>query len=458
MPHEMLQYFATQSPPDIARDLLDIFITYYIFYRIALVLKGTRAMQVGLGLVGVFVLYVVAQLLHLHTVLTLLGAVLSSAILIGVVVFQSDIRRGLMRVGAGARLGSTQNLESKVIDAVVDAATTLARHRIGALITFEQSANLDEFVGSHTGITLDAAVTTELLVSLFIPEGMNKLHDGAVVIRDLRVAKAGVFFPMPEGGVKDESFGSRHRAAMGITEETDAVVIVVSEERGSISFCFNGNIIPNLDGPRLRAALDGVFAPKRKKRKQRWSLFKRGVEQDRPSALEPKRSVVDTSASSHTLETLTARLSDYGREPELEETPQPLRKRPSTVDELPSKMETVTREPESAEVETDVSPVGAKVPASERFPKSDDRVSVSEPEAPTPLRKNPQTVDAKPKADETPAPVDPAPETHRTPATPSEPARPMPRAGEPQKVTESTLRPGEGTKDADNLPTEGSAQ
>jgi hypothetical protein len=91
---------------------------------------------------------------------------------------------------------------------------------------------------------------------------MNKLHDGAVIIRDLRIAKAGVFFPFTTGRVIDESFGSRHRAALGITDETDAVLVVVSEERGSISFCFNGNIVSDLDGPRLRAALEGVFSPK----------------------------------------------------------------------------------------------------------------------------------------------------------------------------------------------------
>ena len=89
---------------------------------------------------------------------------------------------------------------------------------------------------------------------MFIPEGVNKLHDGSVIIRNYRIAKAGVFFPMPEGRVMDDSFGSRHRAALGITEETDAVVVIVSEERGTISFCFNGNIASNLDGLKLRTA------------------------------------------------------------------------------------------------------------------------------------------------------------------------------------------------------------
>jgi diadenylate cyclase len=263
MLNDLWQYLQARTWTDLARDVLDVLITYYIFYRVTLVLKGTRAMQILFGVAGVFLLYVIAQLLRLNTVLTILSAVLSSAILIGVVVFQNDIRRGLMRVGGRARLSAGQTLESKLIDDVVEAAQILAKHRTGAIITLEQEANLDEFVGSHQGHLIDATVTPELLVSLFIPDALNKLHDGAVILRDLRVAKAGVFFPMPEGRVADESFGSRHRAAMGITEETDAVVVVVSEERGSISFCFNGNIIANLDGPRLRAALDGIFAPKR---------------------------------------------------------------------------------------------------------------------------------------------------------------------------------------------------
>jgi diadenylate cyclase len=181
-------------------------------------------------------------------------------------VFQNDIRRGLMRVGARAIFGGlSRQQESMAIDEVVAAATDLARHRIGALIAFEQDANLDEFVVGQ-GTPIDAAVQRELLVSLFVPESLNKLHDGAVIIRNLRIAKAGVFFPMPDTKVLDKSLGSRHRAALGITEETDAVVVVVSEERGSISFCFNGNIVTNLDGTSLRQALLGLFGQRSRKR------------------------------------------------------------------------------------------------------------------------------------------------------------------------------------------------
>jgi diadenylate cyclase len=259
-----LHLFARRPLSQWLTDVADILLVTYIAYRALLVLRGTRAMQMGIGLAVISVVYFVSKWADFETLLYLLNAL--PIILIVVVVFQNDIRRGLMRVGARAFFaGLSRQQESKVIDEVVAAATELARHRIGALIAFEQDANLDEFVVGQ-GTPIDAAVQRELLVSLFIPETLNKLHDGAVVIRNLRVAKAGVFFPMPDTKILDKSMGSRHRAALGITEETDAVVVVVSEERGSISFCFNGNIVSNLDGASLRQALLGLFGQSARKR------------------------------------------------------------------------------------------------------------------------------------------------------------------------------------------------
>jgi uncharacterized protein (TIGR00159 family) len=292
----LLRYFHDRSALQLARDALDVLIVYYVFYRALLVLRGTRAMQVGVGLGVVFVLYFVAQTLQLVTVLSVLGALISSIILVIVVVFQNDIRRGLQRVGSRALFGGlTRSREGQVIDEVVEAATELARHRIGAIITFEQEANLDEFVGAHKGHVLDAAISSELLVSLFVPEGVNRLHDGAVIIRNFRIAKAGVFFPMPEARMTDESFGSRHRAAMGITEETDAVVVVVSEERGTISFCFNGNIASNLDGPKLRAMLEAIFSPKLARKKKQKKRAEEPVSQAPAQSERPRVSIVSRS-------------------------------------------------------------------------------------------------------------------------------------------------------------------
>jgi diadenylate cyclase len=262
----LLHLFARRSPGAVLVDLFDILIVTYAVYRGLLLLRGTRAMQMGMGLAVLLVVHQLAKWAGLVTLYTLLNALLASIPLIVVVVFQNDIRRGLTRVGARAFFGGiTRMQESRVIDEVVAAATDLARHRIGALIAFEQDANLDEFVVAQ-GTAIDAAVQRELLVSLFLPESLNKLHDGAVIIRNLRVAKAGVFFPMPDTKLLDKSLGSRHRAALGITEETDAVVVVVSEERGNISFCFNGNIVTNLDGASLRQALLGLFGQRARKR------------------------------------------------------------------------------------------------------------------------------------------------------------------------------------------------
>jgi len=307
MHDSLFAFFESLTPLQVLRDILDIFLVYYIVYRALLVLRGTRAMQVGVGLAMVFVLYIVAQLLKLVTVLNIMGALISSMILIIVVVFQNDIRRGLQRVGSRAWFGGlVRTQESKLIDAVVEAATDLARHRIGALITFEQDANLDEFVGVHKGHVLDAQVTRELLVTLFIPEGVNKLHDGSVIIRNYRIAKAGVFFPMPEGRVVDDSFGSRHRAALGITEETDAVVVIVSEERGTISFCFNGNIASNLDGAKLRTMLEAIFSPKVRKKSRK-----------APAKTLRDSASADAPLSRRTLDAITSRrtgeLPDGGR-------------------------------------------------------------------------------------------------------------------------------------------------
>jgi diadenylate cyclase len=260
--------FASRPFLQVLVDVADLLIVTYVVYRALLVLRGTRAMQMGTGLGVIFLVYVVSKWAGLVTLFNLLSTLLSSIILIVVVVFQNDIRRGLMRVGSRAFFaGIARQQETRVIDEVVAAVTELARHRIGALICFEQDANLDEFVVGQ-GTTIDASVQRELLVGMFIPESLNKLHDGALVIRNLRIAKAGVFFPMPDTKLLDKSLGSRHRAALGITEETDAVVVVVSEERGTISFCFNGNIVPNLDGASLKQALLGLFGQRARGKKK----------------------------------------------------------------------------------------------------------------------------------------------------------------------------------------------
>lgn len=330
MLESLLRYLADRTPLQLARDFLDVFIVYYCIYRLLLVARGTRAMQVALGIGVIGLVYLLAQLLQLSAVLTILGSLIQSILLIIVVVFQSDIRRALQRVGSRAWFGGLARAqESRVIDEVVEAARELARHRIGAIIAFEQDANLDEFVGNNKGHDIDAKVTRELLVSLFTPEASNKLHDGAVIIRDLRIAKAGVFFPMPEGRIIDQSFGSRHRAALGITEETDAVVVLVSEERGTIGFCFNGNIASDLQASQLKEMLESIFSPKvrkktraaRKRTEVIQELTPQEAEVARVSLKGPPPDVVEEEAPA-SVRPSTTRTS---------EAPPPLRKRDTEV-------------------------------------------------------------------------------------------------------------------------------
>jgi diadenylate cyclase len=244
---------------ELLRDFVDILIVAFIVYRALLVLKGTRAMQMGIGFVAFSALYLVAKFAQLATLISVLSWLGSSAILIVVVVFQNDIRRALIRVGSKAWLTRGPDAQERVIDEVCAAATELARHRMGAIIALERDADVGEFVQSK-GIEIDSVVTKELLVSLFIPEAVNKTHDGAVLIGNHRINRAGVFFQMPEEAkIEDPTLGSRHRAAIGITERTDALLIVVSEERGTITLFFNTNSVLHLNADNLREALFGLF-------------------------------------------------------------------------------------------------------------------------------------------------------------------------------------------------------
>jgi diadenylate cyclase len=244
-----------------ARDVIDVAIVAYAIYRLMLLLRGTRAVQASVGLALVVGVYLVAHRAGLTTTHTLLDKVLGSFFLVVVVLFQGDLRRALMRVGTRPWfVRFRKGEEATALEEVIDACTRLAQKRIGALIVFERDAALDDFM--QQGTQLDAEVTSELLYTVFLPAYENPLHDGAVVIRNARVHRAGAFLPLTANPSLDRTLGTRHRAAIGITEETDAVVVVVSEERGQISLCFNGNLVRGLEAQSLRHALYGLFYPK----------------------------------------------------------------------------------------------------------------------------------------------------------------------------------------------------
>ncbi|MBI2898304.1 MAG: TIGR00159 family protein [Deltaproteobacteria bacterium] len=261
---ELLQgFFRDTTPQGLLLAAIDIAIVYYIIYRALVLVRGTRAVQTGLKLGLVFIVYYVARVVGLVTVYTMLNVLWGSLILILVVIFQNDIRRALTRMGTQRRwfLGLESRESTETVDQVVEATRSLAQKRIGALIVFERDASLDEFI--EEGTKIDATVSSALLYSLFIPSYENPVHDGAAIVRKHRIAQAGAFLPLTANPKLEKTLGTRHRAAIGITEETDAVVVVVSEERGTISLCFNGNIARNLDAASLRKALLGLFHKRR---------------------------------------------------------------------------------------------------------------------------------------------------------------------------------------------------
>lgn len=235
-------------------DVVDIGIVAFIIYEIILLIRGTRAVQMLVGLAILFVIFLISRQFDLLTLHWMLGNFLGSVILVVIILFQSDIRRALMRVGRGPFFKGSPE-EQQLLREVTNAATTLAAKRIGALMAIERRINLGDFL--EMGTPIDARVSEELIVSIFNPA--SPIHDGAVVIQGGRLSAAGCFLPISRNPNLSRSFGTRHRAGIGLSEETDAAVIIVSEETGKISLAVGGQITPGLDGPALRQALHSLF-------------------------------------------------------------------------------------------------------------------------------------------------------------------------------------------------------
>lgn len=239
------------------QDFLDIGIIACGVYWIIHLIRGTRAVQMLVGLVVIFGAYLASQTLELYTLNWVLDNFLSSVLLVTVILFQNDIRRALTEVGRGSLFGLQERVVSEhTLEEVVKASTSLAQRRIGALIVLKREVGLNEYI--EKGIRIEGQVSKELLGSIFAP--LSPIHDGAVVIQDGRLAAAGCFLPLTSNPNVSKQFGTRHRAALGLTEETDAVVIVVSEEEGTIAVVREGQIAPRLDADALRNTLRTVFS------------------------------------------------------------------------------------------------------------------------------------------------------------------------------------------------------
>lgn len=238
------------------QDAVDITLIAVVVYWIILRIRGTRAVQMLIGLVAVFGTYLVSQVFELYTLNWVLDNFLTSILLVIVVLFQNDIRRALTEVGRGPFFGLKARAPySVMLEELTRATARLAHRRIGALIVLEREVGLNDYM--EAGTTIDAVVSRELIESIFLPTA--PMHDGALVIRQGRVAAAGCILPLTTNPNVTKALGTRHRAAMGLTEETDAVVVVVSEQEGTASLVRAGHITRDLDPEALRVALQQLF-------------------------------------------------------------------------------------------------------------------------------------------------------------------------------------------------------
>jgi diadenylate cyclase len=238
------------------QDAVDILLVAILIYQVILFLKGTQALQVLAGLFILFIAYLSARYLELYTLEWLLDLVVKSFILIVIILFQADIRRALSRVGRKA-LAPAGSPEPQVLEEISEAAETMAAQRIGALIALERNIALADY--QEGAVKLDALVTKDLLVSLFWPH--NPTHDGAVIIQGDRIVAAGCLLPLSTDPNLDPALGTRHRAAVGLTENTDALALVVSETTSQISLAQAGKLFRNLTRLQLRQALKNVLEP-----------------------------------------------------------------------------------------------------------------------------------------------------------------------------------------------------
>jgi uncharacterized protein (TIGR00159 family) len=233
-------------------DVLDILIVALIIYELLLLIRGTHAVQTALGALVLVFLYWLSLWLNLQTLNWLLRTFLPFMVFGIIVIFQAEIRKVLAHLGKTPFFAAFgEKRQEEVIDEVVLATTTLAGGRTGAIFVLEREMGLRSYI--ETGIALDALVTYDLLISIFNPG--TPLHDGAVIVQGNRVAAAACFLPLTVNPELSRALGSRHRAAIGVTEDTDALAVVVSEETGTISLVKGGTIQRGFDGPALKLAL-----------------------------------------------------------------------------------------------------------------------------------------------------------------------------------------------------------
>lgn len=255
-----MNQFMTSFQNLTVRDIVDILLVTLVFFSLYRFFRETRALQLVRGIVFIFIFSGITSVLNLYAINWLLSGALTVGMIAIMIVFQPELRRALEIIGRGNLIGRSfkdvQGEEvTRLVDELLHAISSLSRQKMGALIVLEQKTGLGDVI--ETGTTLDAKLTSELLINIFIPN--TPLHDGAVIVKEGIIRAAACFLPLSDAKTLDKDLGTRHRAAIGMSERSDALVLVVSEETGAISYAEEGSLSRYVDEEILREKLTSIF-------------------------------------------------------------------------------------------------------------------------------------------------------------------------------------------------------
>lgn len=269
-----MNFFADLTWQESIKNIVDILIVTYIIYHLILLVRGTRAVQLLKGILILVVIWAVSTWLDLYTLKWLMNQMFTFGVLAIFIIFQPELRRALEQLGRGKLFGRMTVDEEEFgreIGEIIRTVNYLSRRKIGALIVFERETGLNEY--TESGIPMQALISSELLINIFIPN--TPLHDGAVIIQEHKIAAGACYLPLSENPFISKELGTRHRAAIGISEVGDALSIIVSEETGQISLALNGQIVRDINEESLISKLYQELGPKSPEKEKRASFWRK---------------------------------------------------------------------------------------------------------------------------------------------------------------------------------------
>jgi diadenylate cyclase len=277
---ELFEQLVEIPAVDMLLNVLDVLVVWFVVYKILTLIKGTKAVQLLNGIFVIIIAKLITIIFDLNTLGWLLDQVINFGFLAVIIIFQPEIRRALEQIGRGKIFTRTNNQQqeeqTRQIEAMKKSVSYMAKRRIGALISIEKETGLNEYI--ETGIKMNAEMSSELLINIFIPN--TPLHDGAVIMQKNNITAAACYLPLSESAFISKELGTRHRAALGLSEVTDAITVIVSEETGAISIAADGKIDRNLTleefGTKLQALWFGLEQESNLASKLTWGGKKNG--------------------------------------------------------------------------------------------------------------------------------------------------------------------------------------